>query len=204
MKPRLEILVTSSLLENLRWSDVKQSSPSEKKKLFPLQPERMWRIQPVRNYINLIIGHPFHFICLPLQLLISISSRHVSREKERDRRFSSPMILFRVRRNRPLLENVGRLWERIKWHARLLESVVTIFKRELVRERANTFALVSRYERKSLYTPTLMFKRERCATFKRVNADVSPPSFSLNSARGVYKHIPDDNSCFLGAKFPQI
>lgn len=114
------------------------------------------------------------------------------------------MILFRVRRNRPLLENVGRLWERIKWHARLLESVVTIFKRELARERANTFALVSRYERKSLYTPTLMFKRERCATFKRVNADVSPPSFSLNSARGVYKHIPDDNSCFLGAKFPQI
>lgn len=108
------------------------------------------------------------------------------------------LILFRVRRNRPLLENVGRLWERIKWHARLLESVVTIFKRELVRERANTFALVSRYERKSLYTQTLMFKR--CATFKRVNADVSPPSFSLNSARGVYKHIPDDNSCFLGGQ----
>lgn len=115
----------------------------------------------ISHYINLIIGHPFQssrFIYLPLRLLISISSGG-----RRDRRLFS----FQLCRNRAPIENV---LEQIN---RQLESVVTIFKRD-VPKRVGAFLSDEgeRFDRVNPYTHPFCLNVQRLnrlmPTFRRL------------------------------------
>lgn len=119
----------------------------------------------ISHYINLIIGHPFqssHFIYLPLRLLISISSGGKETVAfPADSLFNFVEIARRLKTL--VLEQINRQ----------LESVVTIFKRD-VSKRVGAFLSDEgeRFDRVNPYTHPFCLNVQRLnrlmPTFRRL------------------------------------